>query len=274
MRARFCVALGLLLCAAAGAASENGFTRIDLERTDSQLTVEGSIGHFAYHAHGGEIHVFGTHLSLEYAIRSHGFNARLPFTMAMYTGPEELNSFAHGFGDAQLTYTYSMQRGRVNFTFGGFWGMPLPARGVENQGLAVNPGSGRHNIGVLFALAGIRDPVVWNMGFSYGVGLPRRENGVWSLQPGNIRINAGVTALLNEVFGFRANLYQELRLPQVNSNGANAAGFATSTFFVPEALVLGDNWLLRVGLHVYAHPIAAPAIVRITYSHIFYFPAR
>ncbi|MCL2557594.1 MAG: hypothetical protein FWE09_03865 [Treponema sp.] len=268
-----CIAfIGMLLCATIGA-NENEFNRITFDKESGRLTTEAALRHYAQAAPGGELHVFTPHLSLGYSMGSHGFGARLPLTFALYTGDSEaINSFSYGFEDAQLSYDYSIRRGALNFFLGGFWSLPIKAPGDETEGSPVSPGSGRHGLGLSFSAHGIRDPVVWNLGFSYGVGLPSSESdsGIW--EPGNIGLSAGITVLFNEVFGFRLNLHQQLRLPQ--AGGADAASFSASSSFSPEALVMGDDWHLRLRLDIYAHPLFAPTALGITYGYMFDLPAR
>jgi len=265
------VFIGILLCAVAGAAEE-GFNRIAVDRKSGRLTTEAAVRYFAQTVQGGDLHVFTPQVSLGYTLGNHGFETRLPLTFALYSGDSEaINSFSHGFEDLRLSYDYSVQNGHRNFTFGGFWGLPLNARGEPEAGSPIAPGSGRHGLGLSFSAHGIRDPAVWNLGFSYGIGLPGDGSGsTW--EPGNIGLNAGLTVLFNEVFGFRINLHQELRLPQVG--GTDMPGFGTATFFAPEALVLGEDWFLRVRLDLFAHPMFAPTALGITYGRTFDFSAK
>jgi hypothetical protein len=85
-------------------------------------------------------------------------------------------------------------------------------------------GDGRYSIGAGVSVTGIRDPVVWNAGFQYTVGLPKQERVYRSWQPGNIQLSAGFSDLLNYRFGFSFALTQQIGLPAIMGDHIDPAG--------------------------------------------------
>jgi len=48
----------------------------------------------------------------------------------------------------------------------------------------------------------------------------------------------------------------------------------TSTIFRPEALILSEDWYVRISLDMYGYPLNMPFIVTLTYGYSFEFPKK
>jgi hypothetical protein len=63
------------------------------------------------------------------------------------------------------------------------------AKYLSREGI-LTAGAGRFTAGVL--ATGIMDPVVWNLGLSYDIGLPKQERFATSWIPGAIQLSASL----------------------------------------------------------------------------------
>jgi hypothetical protein len=122
-------------------------------------------------------------------------------------------------------------------------------------------GDGRYTVGSAVSTTGIRDPVAWNLGFSYEVGLPKQEPFSVTWLPGNMQVSAGFSDLLNDRFGFAANLYQFIKLPPSTGEFWKPEQLLVSTLGKLECFVLFEKDYIR------GYPLRQPCIRSIDLSY-------
>jgi hypothetical protein len=153
----------------------------------------------------------------------------------------------------RVSYDYLKQIGQLNLFLGGFGSIAIP----EYEEEIVR----RHNVGLRVGLSGVKDPIVWNTGLEYAVGLPKEERGVQTWEPGNMQGNVGIISLFNSTFGFGLSFIQSVRLAPFRGSDRNREETRTASVFRPEVLIIPhDNWYVRFNIDIYAYPITSPAV--------------
>jgi hypothetical protein len=261
MRALAAALLSLFL--ARPAYGEEDYQRYDLLRDKNSLTIEGILDYHAETIAEAEAYTARPQLALEYTFKNHAMKGALPYVFTAYNKQDAKNQWFYAFGDLNLSYEYLKQFGHRNLFLEGFLGIPLAETNeyMVREGVLAG-GSGRYNLGIKVSLTGIQDPVVWNLSFQYGIGMPKEERFYWSWQPGNMQISAGISHLFNETFGLSLNACQIIKLPPVNSGTIRSDDLRLSTYFRPEVFILmNDTWYVRVGCDLYAHPVNTPVVI-------------
>jgi len=274
MLKRFCIST-LLLLPFLLFAEETNFQRLDLVREENKLKLEGIFSYYMQNISGFDRYTFLPQLGIEYIFKNHAVRSTLPYTISLLNNKDARRQVFYGFGDLTLNYEYLKQIRNLNLFFGGSWGIPLSETNEykTREGILAT-GTGRHNLGLNVGITGIKDPVVWNAGLKYTFGLPKEERFFWSFEPANIQANAGITTMFNDTFGLSFNLLQTIRFPQVKDGIAKTEELRTSTIFRPEALILSEDWYVRISLDIYGYPLNMPFIVTLSYGYSFEFPKK
>jgi hypothetical protein len=188
---------------------ETDYQRYDLQRKTSELILEGSMK--TWYEGINEYTLYNVNFGLqgEYTfLTNHTVIVKLPYTLAWYNNPDNRNPLFYSLGDIGVTYEYLKQFGHINLFFGPRISIPIPEKSEYSAREGVySAGTGRYTVGAGISVTGIRDPVVWNAGFVYEVGLPKDERFYTSVEPGNIQITGGFTDMFNERFGFFSGAY-------------------------------------------------------------------
>jgi hypothetical protein len=129
--------------------------------------------------------------------------------------------------------------------------------------------TGRYSAGVGIEITGIRDPVVWNAGFAYDVGLPKKERFYTTVEPGDIQLTVGFSDLFNERFGFSVGFTQHIKLPALYDGIGDVEDLRVSTLGQGEFLVLFEKDYIRFSLEATLYPLNNPFVLGITYGHQF-----
>ena len=214
---RCCCALLLaLLLGAVGVlgAQEGDYQRYDLVKETSELIVEAGVHTWADDAN---VYFARGDVRGEYTfLTDHTVSVQIPYTFGWHNGPETRSPALYSFGDMAVSYEYLKQSGHINIFLGPRFTLPLYEINeyAAQEGVYAG-GDGRYKVGFSVSETVVRDPVVWNVGLSYDVGLPKQERFYTSVAPGNIQISAGFSDLLNEQFGFSFGLVQAINMPLV-----------------------------------------------------------
>jgi hypothetical protein len=128
---------------------------------------------------------------------------------------------------------------------------------------------GRYMLGADFSVSGVRDPIVWNVGLQYRIGLPKAERFYTSWQPGVIQLSAGFTDLFNDRFGFSLGVYQTITLPQIHDGEWQGDTVSTAAFCRLEFLVLFEKGYVRAVVNAYAYPQNRPVVFELVYGRTF-----
>jgi hypothetical protein len=130
-------------------------------------------------------------------------------------------------------------------------------------------GAGRVTAGFSVTATGIMDPIVWNLGLRYDIGLPKQERFYTSWLPGTIQLSASLSDLVNERFGFAVGTYQQLDLPAIKNGVSDKGGPSVTSFFRLEVFVLFEKDYVRVSMDTYASPLNQPVAFGVVYGHQF-----
>jgi hypothetical protein len=250
---------------------ETDYQRYDLVQKKSEIVLEGSVKTWTETINGLSLYTLNVGLQGEYTfLTNHTVTVKLPYTLAWYNNPENRTPWLYSFGDMGFTYEYLKQFGHINLFMGPRFSIPL----AEASEYAVREGvytasSGRYSVGAGIAVTGIRDPVVWNAGLTYDVGLPKEERFYTTLEPGNIQITAGFSDLFNERFGFSVGITQHIKLPVLYDGKGKLEDLRVATIGQGEFLVLFEKDYIRFSFEAPLYPLNNPFILGITYGHQF-----
>jgi hypothetical protein len=139
----------------------------------------------------------------------------------------------------------------------------LPQEGI------LTSGAGRVTAGFSATATGIMDPVVWNVGLSYDVGLPKQERFYTSWVPVTIQVSGSLSDLVNERFGFSVGTYHVVSLPALNNGVWARGGVSVVSLFRLEVFVLFEHDYVRVSMDSYAYPLNRPVVFGVVYGHQF-----
>jgi hypothetical protein len=264
--------LFLLMCTSAVLWAEETYQRLTIDKKKHELTIEGGLRYWAQTMSAEtETYTLNPRLGAEYNFdQRHSVNLEIPYYVVLYDEPDTSRSIFYGIGDIQLSYIYTKKLNYANLFFTPQFVIPAgeASEYAAREGI-YTPGSGRWDIGFSFAVTGIRDPVVWTLGFKYDVGLPKKEQFYTSWQPGNMQLSGSLLKLSNERFGLSLGLYQNISLPQINSGKWDSSGFSASTFFWLESMVMFDKDYVKITAEMYAFPLNRPVTIGLTYGHTF-----
>jgi hypothetical protein len=271
----------LLLLAALGSlmtaglcAEEKDYQRYDLVRDSNELIVEGGLAGWLENINGIDIYNLTVQAAIEYTfLKNHTVKGSLPYTWSIYNNHELRNKTFYAPGDLTLAYEYLKQIKHLNLFFGPKLSIPLSRTNeyMLREGIYA-ASDGRFDLGFAVSLTGIRDPVVWNAGFKYDVGLPKKERFYTSWQPGNMQVSAGFSDLFNERFGFSFGVYQNIMLPQINGGEWKSEDLSMSTYCRLEFLILFEKDYVKAAVNAYAFPRNKPFIFELVYGHTFKIP--
>jgi hypothetical protein len=256
------------------AAQDEGtdYQRYDLVRDQDELTVEGAFNYWQEDSGDGyALRTLNFRASLEYAFATkHTVAATMPYTLALSSNPEARPAVLYAPGDLSLSYEYLKRFKHVNLFFGPQASVPLS----ENTEYATREGvlatgAGRFTAGFTVTATGVMDPVVWNLGLRYDVGLPKRERFTTSWLPGTMQLSASVSDLVNERFGFSVDMTQQLDLPVIRNGVPDKGGVSIASLFRLEVFVLFEQDYVRVAMDTYAYPLNRPVVFGIVYGHQF-----
>jgi hypothetical protein len=118
-------------------------------------------------------------------------------------------------------------------------------------------------------MTGIRDPVVWNLGLRYALGLPREERYYTTWRPGTIQTSFGITDLFNDRFGFSMGVTETLVLPRMIGMSMEPGGLSLLTGYKLEAVILFEHAYLRLSAESYLFPLYQPVVIGVVYGHNF-----
>jgi hypothetical protein len=281
---RAVLAAGALLLAASALHAQDvpetensDYQRYDLIRDENEFTVESAFSYWQDNSGGNNLHTMSLRARLEYAFAvgnassaNHAITASLPYTLALYSDPEARNGPFYSFGDVSLSYEYLTQFNHVNLFFGPRVSIPLTESNeyLSREGI-LTAGSGRFTAGFAVTATGIMDPVVWNLGLSYDVGLPKQERFASSWVPGTIQVSASLSDLINERFGFAVGTYQMISLPALTNGVPAKGGVSVSSLARLEVFVLFEKDYIRVSMDTYAYPLNRPVVFGVVYGHQF-----
>jgi hypothetical protein len=265
----------VLLMVTFGAASlygeETDFQRYDPERKQSEIILEGSVKSWTETANGYAMYSTNVGFLGEYTfLTRHTVTVNLPYTFAWYNNPDSRTPWLYSFGDMGFTYNYLKQFGHINLFMGPRLSIPL----AEASEYAAREGvysasSGRYSLGAEISVTGVRDPVVWNAGLAYDVGLPKKERFYTTLEPGNIQITAGFSDLFNERFGFSVGFAQYIKLPVLYNGKGKPEDLRLTTVGKAEFLVLFEKNYMRFALEATLYPLNSPFVLGFIYGHQF-----
>jgi hypothetical protein len=247
------------------------FQRYDLVRESSELTLETTNNLWMEQNNSADLYTLRLGVHAEYTFKTnHSISLKLPYTLAWYNNPDARTTLFYSLGDLSLGYEYLKQMKHINLFVGPLITIPL----AETNEYAAREGvystsNGRVMAGFSLAITGIRDPVVWNAGVQYLVGLPKEERSYWSWQPGDIQVSLGVSDLVNNRFGFALGLYHHITLPDGKGEHWELADLAVSTFARVEGLLVFEQDYMRVSVDAYVYPLNKPVVLGITYGHQF-----
>ncbi|MDR1325519.1 MAG: hypothetical protein LBK00_05735 [Treponema sp.] len=253
------------------------YQRYDLIRDENEFTVESAFSYWQESVGGNNLHNMNLSARLEYAFAvgnaasaNHTVAASLPYTFALYSNPEIPEGPFYSFGDISLSYEYLKQFNHVNLFCGPRVSIPLTESNeyLSREGILA-AGSGRFTAGFSVAATGIMDPVVWNLGLSYDVGLPKQERFYTSWVPGTIQVSASLSDLVNERFGFAVGTYQMIALPTINNGAPARGGVSVRSLLRLEVFVLFEQDYVRVSMDTYAYPLNRPVVFGVVYGHQF-----
>jgi hypothetical protein len=257
--------------------AENDYQRYDLVRDENEFTVESAFSYWQENSGGNDLHNLNLRTRLEYAFAvgnagsaNHTVAASLPYTFALYSNPEIPEGPFYSFGDLSFSYEYLKQFKHLNLFFGPRVSIPLTESGeyLSREGI-LTAGAGRFTAGVSATATGIMDPVVWNLGLSYDIGLPKQERFGSSWVPGTIQLSASVSDLVNERFGFAVGTYQVISLPALTNGVLAKGGVSVTSLFRLEVFVLFEKDYVRVSIDTYAYPLNRPVVFGAVYGHQF-----
>lgn len=250
---------------------EAGFQRYDPKRKTSELVLEGSVKTWTETMDGFALYTMNAAFNGAYTfLTRHTVTMNLPYTFAWYNNAESRNPYLYSFGDMLFSYEYMKKNGRISLFAGPRFGLPLAEASeyAAREGV-YQAGSGRYSAGIGISATGVRDPVVWNAGLSYDVGLPKKERFYTTLEPGNIQITAGFSDLFNERFGISAGLTQYIRLPLLYDGEGNQEDLRLTTVGRAEFLVLFEKNYIRFSIEATLYPVNSPFILGAAYGHQF-----
>jgi hypothetical protein len=250
---------------------ETDYQRYDLVRKKSELVLEGAVKTYTETVNGFSLYAINMGFNGEYTfLTHHTVTVNLPYTVSWYNNPESRNPWLYSFGDMGFSYDYLKQFGHINLFMGPRLSIPLAeANEYAAREEVSSAGSGRYSAGVGITVTGIRDPVVWNVGFSYDVGLPKEERFYTTVEPGNMRFTAKFSDLFNDRFGFSVGISQHIKLPVLYDGVGKVEDLRFSTVGQGEFLVLFENDYIRFSLEASLYPLNNPFIFGLTYGHQF-----
>jgi hypothetical protein len=250
---------------------ESEFQRYDIVRENSEINLESRLSTWAEELDGYNLYSMNIMLQGEYVfLTKHSITVKIPYGLAMYNHPESRIPLLYSFGDMNVSYQYLKQQEHINLFIGPQVTIPLTKNNeYANREGVYTIGEGRYGAGFSVSVTGIRDPVVWNAGFSYNVGLPNEERLYSSWNPGKFQMNGGFSDLLNEKFGFSLGLTQYVNLPQVNDGIWMIEYLSVMTAGYGEFFILFDKDYIRFTLEAVLFPLNKPNIFGITYGHQF-----
>jgi hypothetical protein len=253
------------------AAQDTGYQRYDPTRKKYTLTVEGSLNTWLENINGFDLFSTRAELKTEYVfLMNHTVTLNLPYTINLYNNPDSPAPWLYSFGNMGVSYEYLKKFGHISLFFGPRFGIPLYQANdyMSREGIYA-PGDGRYSTGFSVSATGIQDPVVWNAGFLWDVGLPKTERFFTSWQPGNIQISTGFSDLFNERFGFSLGFTQLVSLPQINGRKWKTEGLSAATVGEGEFLILFEKDYVRVSLEATLYPLDRPFVLGLVYGHQF-----
>jgi hypothetical protein len=270
MKNRFFVAMLSLLRLASLFPQETDYQRNDLVREESELTVESGFLAWMEDVNSDTLYHFRLNAGIEYTLLSHSVKAALPYSFLLYDNQDALNRFFYYMGDINLSYAYLKQLPHLNLFFGSFFNIPLAVSNeyAAREGVYAS-GEGHYEAGLSFSMTGVRDPVVWDMGLRYTLGLPKEERFYTTWRPGTIQASLGISDLFNDRFGFSLGLSETLALPRMIRSSMEPGGLTMNTGVKLEAIILFEHDYLRLSAESYLFPLYQPVFVGVTYGHNF-----
>jgi hypothetical protein len=253
------------------AAQDAGYQRYNPERKKSELILEGSVNTWVEDISGFDLFSARMGLKAEYIfLTNHTVTLNLPYTINWHNNPDSPAPWMYAFGDMVLSYEYLKKFGHIHLFFGPRFGIPLYQANdyMSREGIYA-PGDRRYSAGFSVSATGVRDPVVWNVGFLWDVGLPKTERFFTSWQPGNIQIAAGFSDLFNDRFGFSLGLTQLVSLPQISGGKWKIEDLSAVAAGEGEFLMLFEKDYVRVSLEVALYPLNRPFVLGLVYGHQF-----
>jgi hypothetical protein len=249
---------------------ENDYQRNSLVREDSELTVETDLRIWQEDINPAKLYNINLSAGIEYTILSHSIKASLPYTFSLLDNNNALNRLYNRMGDINISYEYLKQLSNLNLFLGSHMGIPLA---VSNEYAAregvYSSSEGRYEIGGSFSLTGIRDPVVWNTGLRYTLGLPKKERYRTTWRPGTIQASAGISDLFNDRFGISIGISETLIMPRMIGTSVEPDGFSMLTSLKLQALVLFEHDYLNFLVEGSVYPLYQPVVIGVTYGHNF-----
>jgi hypothetical protein len=270
MKTLLFVVISLLLCPLAVFPQETDYQRNDLVREASELTVESGLRLWMENINTDTFYNFNLNAGIEYTRLSHSVKAALPYAVMLYDNPDAPNRFFYYMGDINLSYEYLKQIRHLNLFLGSFAVIPLAVSNeyAAREGVYAS-GEGRYEAGLSFSMTGIKDPVVWDIGVRYALGLPKEERYHTTWRPGTIQTSLAITDLFNDRFGFSVGLSESVILPRMEGMSMEPGGLALRTGLKLEALILFEHDYVRLSAEGYVFPPYQPVFVGITYGHNF-----
>jgi hypothetical protein len=254
---------------------ETDYQRNSLVREDSELTVETGFKMWQEDINQAGLYNINLNAGIEYTLVYHSIKASLPYTVSLLDNSKALNKFYYRMGDISISYEYLKQLSNLNLFFGSHMGIPLAVSNEYAAREAVYSGSeGRYEIGCSFSLTGIRDPVVWNAGLRYTLGLPKKEQYSTTWRPGTIQASAGISDLFNDRFGVSIEMSETFILPRMIGVSAEPNGFSMFTGLKLETIVLFEHDYMRFSVEGNVYPLHQPVVVGILYGHSFELPNK
>jgi hypothetical protein len=250
---------------------EKDYQRYDLVRNKSELLFESTVKTWMETVNEHTLYGMNMGFQGEYTFLTyHTVSVQIPYTIEWYNNPESRNPWLYSFGDPGFSYEYLKQFAHINLFMGPRFGIPLTeANEYANREGVLSGGSGRYTAGFKVEATGILDPVVWNGGVFYQVGLPKEERFFTSVEPGNIQISGGFTDLFNDRLGIAVGINQYIKLPVVEDGVWKQENLKVSTIAKGEFVVLFEEDYIRFSLETTLYPLNQPVIVGISYGHQF-----
>jgi hypothetical protein len=249
---------------------ENNYQRNSLVREGTELTVESGLKLWMEDVNTNTLYNINVSAGIEYTILSHSIKVSLPYTISLFDNHEALNRLFNRIGDVTVSYEYFKQLSNLNIFFGPHVTIPLAVSNeyASREGVYAT-GESRYEAGLGFSISGIRDPVVWNLGLRYTLGLPKEERYFISWRPGTIQVSAGISDLFNDRFGYSLGISETFILPKIIETAMEPGGFSLLTGLKLETIILFEHDYFRLSAESYVYPLFQPVIIGITYGHNF-----
>jgi hypothetical protein len=247
---------------------ESDFNRFQINRKNDEITIEDTQSFWIQNNNSEYSSYYSmSNFKLEYDFLSkHSVLILLPFAFEFDFDSTKDKNTDFSWGDLRIEYDYMKFFRNINLSLGSFVTTLLEPVEKDAETTKLNIGSGRVCLGINTLLTGILDPVVWSVGLEYTIGLPDKDG---TVQPGNIQLQASISNLVNERFGFALGIYPRIGIPEIQDGTIHTSTLSITSFIRPEIFIMFDHDYVRFSLDAYTYPFGTPFVFNIIYGHNF-----